>query len=184
MSFAWNRRIFYLFGNLQKNMEIRKIFGGFGKRVNCSKLLSLVFARDISDGSASRGSLMSGLSPWKLAWRKHSNDGRTKPTFLYACNCFVLCFQGDTGGGSSTEGETNTEEKRNLPLLPSPLPSSRSCQPVLAVTEERCASACASVADIARESQPRLTGSNYRVSFRKPSVIIENLRKLRKGLHI
>ena len=49
--------------------------------------------------------------------------------------CVVFCFHGDVSDGSSTEAETETEEKGNLPFLSSPLPSSLSlCHPVFTMT--------------------------------------------------
>ena len=47
----------------------------------------------------------------------------------------LCCFHGDITCRSSTEGETETEEKRNLLFLPSMLPLSLSLwQPVFTVT--------------------------------------------------
>ena len=40
-------------------------------------------------------------------------------SFPSASVCVVFCFHGDINDGGSTEAETETEEKRNLPFLPS-----------------------------------------------------------------
>ena len=59
----------------------------------------------------------------------YSNDGRAKARMKYfpsANICVALCVHGDISGGSSTEGEVETEEKGNLPFFLSPLPSSLS----------------------------------------------------------